>query len=116
MTRLPRTDSKPVATPLLETAVAVSHAVLDKRTQAMVFALMLSGFAVEGLVLSAVLIHMIPLMTTLGLGTAGLIVSTLFGPAQVASRFVNMLFGGGLPQRWLAVIAASLLPLASSSC
>jgi MFS family permease len=62
-------------------------------------------------VLSAILIHMVPLMTTLGLGTAGLIVSTLFGPAQVASRFINMLFGGRLPQRWLAVIAASLLPL-----
>ena len=72
---------------------------------------MLAGFAVEGLVLSAILIHMVPLMTTLGLGTAGLIVGTLFGPAQVASRFINMLFGGRLPQRWLAVIAASLLPL-----
>jgi MFS family permease len=54
---------------------------------------------------------MVPLMTTLGLGSAGLIVGTLFGPAQVASRFINMLFGGQLPQRWLAVIAASLLPL-----
>ena len=91
-------------------ALRRSSIVPDKRTQAMVFALMLAGFAVEGLILSAVLIHMVPLMTTLGLGTAGLIVSTLFGPAQVASRFVNMLFGGRLPQRWLAVIAASLLP------
>ena len=110
LTRLPRTDTRPVTAPLAEIGIAVSDAVLDKRTQATAFVLMLAGFAVEGLILSAVLIHMVPLMTTLGLGTAGLIVSTLFGPAQVASRFVNMLFGGGLPQRWLAVIAASLLP------
>jgi hypothetical protein len=111
LTRLPRTDTKPVAEPLPEAGIAPSHAVLDKRTEGLVFALMLAGFAVEGLVLSAILIHMVPLMTTLGLGTAGLIVSTLFGPAQVASRFINMLFGVRLPQRWLAVIAASLLPL-----
>lgn len=111
LTRLARTDAKPVAMELMEVGIANHHAVLDKPTQGLVFVLMLSGFAVEGLVLSAILIHMVPLMTTLGLGTAGLIVGTLFGPAQVASRFVNMLFGGRLPQRWLAVIAASLLPL-----
>lgn len=111
LTRLPRTDAKLVAMPLMEVAVTDDKGVLDKRAQGRVFALMLSGFAVEGLVLSAILIHMVPLMTTLGLGTLGLIVSTLFGPAQVASRFVNMLVGGGLPQRWLAVIAATLLPL-----
>lgn len=74
-----------------------------------VFLLMLAGFATEGFVLSAILIHMVPLTAALGLGTAGLFVSTLFGPAQVASRLINMLFGGRLQQTHLAVIAASLL-------
>jgi MFS family permease len=36
-------------------------------------------------------------------------VATLFGPAQVASRLVNMIFGGRLRQTVLAVISASLL-------
>ncbi|AZO44485.1 MFS transporter [Mesorhizobium sp. M7D.F.Ca.US.005.01.1.1] len=82
---------------------------LDPRRGRAVFLLMLAGFATEGFVLSAILIHMVPLTTALGLGTAGLFVSTLFGPAQVASRLINMLFGGRLQQTHLAVIAALLL-------
>jgi MFS family permease len=82
---------------------------LDPRRGRAVFLLMLAGFATEGFVLSAILIHMVPLTAALGLGTAGLFVSTLFGPAQVASRLINMLFGGRLQQTHLAVIAASLL-------
>ena len=70
---------------------------------------MLAGFAIEGFVLSAILLHMVPLLSVLGLGTAGVMVATLFGPAQVASRLINMVFGGRLPQTLLAVIAASLL-------
>lgn len=79
-----------------------------KRSQA-AFLLMLAGFASEGFVLSAILIHMVPLTAALGLGSAGLFVSTMFGPAQVASRLINMLFGGRLQQTHLAVIAASLV-------
>ncbi|RUV33104.1 MULTISPECIES: arsenite efflux MFS transporter ArsK [unclassified Mesorhizobium] len=82
---------------------------LDPRRARAAFLLMLAGFATEGFVLSAILIHMVPLTAALGLGTAGLFVSTLFGPAQVASRLINMLFGGRLQQTHLAVIAASLL-------
>lgn len=82
---------------------------LDPRRGRAAFLLMLAGFATEGFVLSAILIHMVPLTAALGLGTAGLFVSTLFGPAQVASRLINMLFGGRLQQTHLAVIAASLL-------
>lgn len=91
---------------------ALAHeagAPLDARRGRVAFLLMLAGFATEGFVLSAILIHMVPLTAALGLGTAGLFVSTLFGPAQVASRLVNMLFGGRLQQTHLAVIAASLL-------
>ncbi|SMH40418.1 arsenite efflux MFS transporter ArsK [Mesorhizobium australicum] len=75
-----------------------------------IFALMLAGFATEGFVLNSVLIHMVPLTAALGMGAAGLWASTLFGPAQVASRLVNMVFGGRLSQTWLAVISAFLLP------
>ena len=72
---------------------------------------MLAGFAVEGFVMSSILVYMVPLMTALELGSAAVLVTTLFGPAQVASRLINMLFGLKLAQTWLAVIGATLLPL-----
>jgi MFS family permease len=78
---------------------------------ALIFALMLLGFAIEGYALSAMLVHMVPLTQALGLGTAGLMIASLFGPAQVASRLMNLVFGRGLSQTWLAVIAAVLMPI-----
>lgn len=73
--------------------------------------LMLAGFALTGILASSVLMHMVGLLTTLGIGTAGAGVAALFGPAQVLSRVINMGWGSRLPQPWLAVIAASLMPL-----
>lgn len=78
----------------------------------LLFSLMLLGFAIEGYALSAILVHMVPLTQALGFGAAGLLVASLFGPAQVASRLINLLFGRELSQRWLAVIATGLLPIA----
>ena len=100
-----------------------SNAISDKRVSAvpeqearpqpggLIFALMLAGFAIEGYALSAMLVHMVPVTQALGLGGAGLLVAALFGPAQVASRFINLVFGQGLSQAWLAVIAAVMLPV-----
>lgn len=73
--------------------------------------MMLAAFALEGFVLSAVLIHMVPLITAAGVGSAGVFVASLFGPAQVASRLVNKFLGGGLRQAVLAVMAASFLAI-----
>lgn len=101
----------------------ISHHVKDNRLPApvattvavgdgsRVLSLMLAGFAIEAFALSSILVQMVPLMTALGLGSVALVVTTLFGPAQVASRLINMLFGARLAQTWLAVIAAALLPL-----
>jgi MFS family permease len=73
------------------------------------FILMLAGFAFEGFILSAVLVQMVPLLAAVGLGASSVFVGTLFGPSQVASRLVNMLFGGGLRQTWLALGATGSL-------
>lgn len=73
------------------------------------FMLMGLGFALEGFVLSALLVHMVPLLTAVGLGASAVLVGTLFGPSQVFSRFINMLAGRGLSQLVLAVISATLL-------
>ena len=90
-------------------AIEADGPAVDPARARLVFLLMLAGFAITGFVLSSVLIHMVPLLTALGLGTAGVLVSTFFGPSQVASRLVNMVFGGRLRQTWLAVVAAGFL-------
>lgn len=73
------------------------------------FTLMGLGFALEGFVLSALLVHMVPLLTAVGLGASAVLVGTLFGPSQVFSRFVNMLVGRGLSPLILAVVSAMFL-------
>jgi len=105
-----RMSDSPSPLPTIARAMSKTIA-FDPRDRSRVFLLMLAGFAVEGFVLSSILVHMVPLTTALGLGSAGLLVTTLFGPSQVASRLINMLFGGRLAQTWLAVIGATLLPL-----
>ncbi len=77
-----------------------------------VFLLMLVGFAVEGFVLSAVLVQMVPLLVAVGIGTASVFVGTLFGPSQVASRLINMVFGAGVRQTTLALVSTLALAAA----
>ncbi len=74
------------------------------------FVLMLAGFCLQSLVSAAVLVHMVPLLSGLGLGASAALVGTLFGPSQVMSRLVNMLFGRGLSPINLAVLSAVLIP------
>jgi MFS family permease len=76
------------------------------------FVLMVTGFALQSFVNAALLVHMVPVMSALGLGAMAVMVGTLFGPSQVLSRFINMVFGGGLSQLMLAIISAVLLPAA----
>ncbi|MBA3449429.1 MAG: arsenite efflux MFS transporter ArsK, partial [Pseudaminobacter sp.] len=95
---------------LAEFTPALEVEIFDPGRRRAVFLLMLAGFAIQGFVLSAILVHMVPLTAALGLGATGLFVSALFGPAQVASRMINMLFGGRLAQSHLAIVASLLLP------
>ncbi|NNH41853.1 arsenite efflux MFS transporter ArsK [Rhizobium laguerreae] len=76
------------------------------------FVLMVTGFALESFVNAALLVHMVPVLSALGLGAMAVMVGTLFGPSQVLSRFTNMMLGGGLSQTTLALISAFLLPAA----
>ncbi|MGV8954361.1 MAG: arsenite efflux MFS transporter ArsK [Cypionkella sp.] len=78
----------------------------------LVFVLIVLGFSLAGFVSAATLFHMVPMLGRLGLGTASVWVATLLGPAQVASRLINMAFGRDLPATVLAVISAITMPLA----
>ncbi|PRD44914.1 MFS transporter [Phyllobacterium phragmitis] len=81
----------------------------QRRGASPLFLLMLAAFAIEGFVLSAVLVQMVPLLAAVGLGASSVFVATLFGPSQVASRLINMLFGNALRQTWLALGATGAL-------
>jgi predicted MFS family arabinose efflux permease len=69
------------------------------------------AFALLGFALSAMLVHMVPLLTTLGLGGSAVLVAAVFGPSQVLARFVNMIFGRGLTPVTLAVFSALSITL-----
>jgi MFS family permease len=87
--------------------------VIENVARPRAFGLMLLGFAIQSFVTSTFLVHMLPMLTELGLAKASVLVASAFGPAQVLSRFTNMTFGGRLSQRTLAVIASAFLPLAT---
>ena len=89
--------------------VAAIEGSIDASDRRRAFTLMCLGFALQGFVLSALLVHMVPLLTAVGLGASAVMVGTLFGPSQVFSRFINMLVGRGLSPLALAVISAAFL-------
>ncbi|MGY5801490.1 arsenite efflux MFS transporter ArsK [Rhizobium sp. LEGMi12c] len=84
--------------------------VLPSARRRLGFAIMIMGFSLMSLVSSAILVHLVPLLSGLGLGATAALVGTLFGPSQVGSRLINMVFGKNLPALHLAVIASMLIP------
>ncbi len=91
-------------------AAAPVQGSLPPRHRRLGFAIMVTGFSLMSLSGSAVLVHLVPLLSGLGLGATAALVGTLFGPSQVGSRLINMIFGKNLPPLHLAVIAALLIP------
>lgn len=81
----------------------------EDRRRAMI--LVSLAFALSGFALSSLLVHMVPMLGALGLGAAAVTISALFGPSQVASRLVNMIFGERLPPTGLAMVSTALIAL-----
>jgi MFS family permease len=84
-----------------------------EETRSRAFLLMLFGLALQSFVASAFLVHMLPILAGLGLAQASVLVAATFGPAQAVSRFTNMMFGGRLSQRTLAIMASIFPPIAT---
>lgn len=80
---------------------------VEKRRKAMLIVSV--AFAILGFTLASILAHMVPMLDTLGLGTTAVVIGALFGPAQVMSRLINMVFGSRLSPSMLAVISAALM-------
>ncbi|MGK9041382.1 arsenite efflux MFS transporter ArsK [Rhizobium sp. SA279] len=68
-----------------------------------------AAFAILGFTLASILAHMVPMLGNFGLGTAAVVIGSLFGPAQVLSRLINMIIGTRLSPPALAVISAALM-------
>ncbi|UDF30006.1 UNVERIFIED_ORG: arsenite efflux MFS transporter ArsK [Roseateles sp. XES5] len=67
------------------------------------------AFSLSGFTLAATLAHMVPMLRTIGLGGAAVAIGSLFGPAQVLSRLINMVFGKSLSPPGLAIVSAALM-------
>lgn len=93
-------------------APAAAETLLTGEAARRAFVLASIGFALSGFLLSALLAQMVPVLTGLGLGSAALLVSTLFGPAQVLVRFVNMVLGVRSHPVHVTIFAMAMLPIA----
>jgi MFS family permease len=94
-----------------ETVASAAHGQLRAEQRWRAFILVTSGFSLSGFALSAVLSQMVPMLSALGFGATALAVSTLFGPAQVAVRFINLMLGSKRHPLTVTLLGLSLLPL-----
>lgn len=76
------------------------------------FLLVAVGFALSGMLVAALGVHLVPLLKALGLGGSAYLVAMLMGPSQVAIRATDALFWKGLHPVDVALISAAALPLA----
>ena len=112
LSSLSRRQGSDRAAPAAGATAAGTGGLLPAALRSRAFLLMAVGFSLISFVNGATLVHMLPVLGALGLGAMGVVISTLFGPAQVLSRLLNMVFGAELPPPTLAIIAAVFEPLA----
>jgi MFS family permease len=70
------------------------------------------SFALSGVLISALTIHLVPTLQSLELGSAAYLVAMLMGPAQVLIRLTDALFWRSLHPVSVALVAAMAMPLA----
>jgi MFS family permease len=76
------------------------------------FWLVATGFALSGMLVAALGVHLVPLLQASGLGAASYLVAMVMGPSQVAIRATDALFWKGLHPVDVALISGAALPLA----
>lgn len=106
-----RREGMDVADTVGEGAAATGKGQLRADQRRRAFFLVATGFSLSSFALSAVLSQMVPMLAGLGFGATALAVSTLFGPAQVAVRFINMVLGSKRHPLTVTLLGLSLLPL-----
>lgn len=94
-------------------AEETSETPLPQTLRRPVLLLIALGFALSGFLILGITAQMVPVLAALGLGTAGVVVSMLFGPAQVLARLINMSAGSGQHPLTITILMASLLPVSA---
>jgi len=85
---------------------------LEGRERLIAMALFSAALALNGFIFSAISAHVVPLFRGLGYGGAEAVTyAALIGPAQVASRFGEILMGKNLRATRVGLISLGLLPL-----
>lgn len=76
------------------------------------FWLLIVAFTASGIVMSAMAVHVIPLLESKGFTpTAAVVIASLVGPMQVASRLTEMVFSKRVPALLLGSVTVLLMPL-----
>lgn len=84
---------------------------LSDRKKRIAFWCVAISFALSGALTSALNVHLVPVLQTMGLGAAAYYTSMLMGPAQVAIRLSDALFLRGVHPATLALISSAALCL-----
>jgi len=84
---------------------------LSDRQKLIAFWCVAISFALSGALTSALNVHLVPVLQTMGLGAAAYYTSMLMGPAQVAVRLTDALFLRGLHPATLGLLSSSALCL-----
>jgi predicted MFS family arabinose efflux permease len=92
--------------------VAANGGTLTQSSRRPALILIATGFSFASFALSAMLAHLVPVLSAVGLGTSAVVVGTIFGPSQFASRLVNMVLGNRLSAMAVAILSTALIPLA----
>jgi predicted MFS family arabinose efflux permease len=85
---------------------------LPQSSRRVALVLLATGFSLTSFALSSMLVHFMPVLGALGLGASAVFVGAMFGPAQFASRLLNMLLGGRFSAMTIAIISTAMIPLA----
>ena len=83
--------------------------VLHETARRRAFLFLVLAFTFTSILLSTALVLMVPLLGALGLGKVAVAVGMCFGPAQVFSRFVNMVFRRTMTALSLGLLSSALL-------
>ncbi len=102
----------PAPVPVLVSPAQIMPDPLPKALALVAYPVVAVSFALTGALVSALGVHMVPVLAGIGMGAQATVVAMLVGPAQVAVRLVDTLFWRGLHPVSVAVISAAALPVA----
>lgn len=94
-------------------AAGLSQGALPQgKTRRLVFVLLVAGLAANGFIIAAVHLHLIPMLGALGLAASAVMIGAVIGPAQVAGRMTEFVFGHRVSAMQVTLISVAALPAA----